>query len=426
MNRKIVIIGGGFGGMNLAKRLAGVKGIEVVLVDRNNYNFFPPLIYQVASAFIEPSNISYPFRKMFQGKGNIRFYQAEFLRVDAEEHRIHTDRGVLSYDYLVFAQGTQTNYFGLTTISEKALPLKNIEDALKIRNTILNRMEQACKTRDPEERRKLLTFVIAGGGPTGVELSGMLSEMNRHIRKKDYPELTDDPMHIYLVDAAPTLLGTMSRKSQEETLASLAKLGVKIRLSAAVKDFKEEVVYLSDGSEITAGTLIWVSGVMANEAKGLPASAVVKNRRLAVDEFNRVKETTDIFAIGDICYQDTDKPYPNGHPQVAQVAIQQGILLAKNLTNKVNGAPLRPFRYVDKGSMAIISKYKAVAELPVGFFKGIPAWWMWLLIHILPIAGFRNKLKLVSSWLWNYISNDPTLRLIIPSGDTRKGSPDRL
>lgn len=409
--------------MNLAKKLAGVKGIEVVLVDRNNYNFFPPLIYQVASAFIEPSNISYPFRRMFQGKGNVRFYQAAFLSVDTAARRITTDRGILSYDYLVFAQGTQTNYFGLTAISGKALPLKNIEDALKIRNTILHRMEQACKTVDPEERKKLLTFVIAGGGPTGVELSGMLSEMNRHIRKKDYPELTDDPMHIYLVDAAPVLLGTMSRKSQEETLLSLLKLGVQVRLSAAVKDFKDDVVYLSDEGEIVAGTLIWVSGVTAHEVKGLPESALRRNRRIAVDEFNRVADTPGVFAIGDICYQDTDGPYPNGHPQVAQVAIQQGILLARNFENMIKGGTLRPFRYTDKGSMAIISKYKAVAELPVGFFKGILAWWMWLFIHILPIAGFRNKLKLLSSWFWNFISNDPTLRLIIPSRDPAKGLP---
>lgn len=417
MNKRIVIIGGGFAGMNLAKKLAGAKGMEVVLVDRNNYNFFPPLIYQVASAFIEPSNISYPFRKMFQGKDNIRFYQASFLSVDTAARRIGTDRGALSYDYLVFAQGTQTNYFGLTAISAKALPLKNIEDALRIRNTILHRMEQACKTGDPEERKKLLTFVIAGGGPTGVELSGMLSEMNRHIRKKDYPELTDDPMHIYLVDAAPVLLGTMSRKSQEETYASLSKLGVKVRLSAAVNDFKDDVVYLSDGGQIAAKTLVWVSGVTAHEVKGLPEEAFRRGRRIGVDEFNRVAGTSDVFAIGDICYQDTDEKYPNGHPQVAQVAIQQAVLLAKNLKSMTVGGVLRPFRYTDKGSMAIISKYKAVAELPVGFFRGILAWWMWLLIHILPIAGFRNKLKLLSSWFWNFVSNDPTLRLIIPSKD---------
>lgn len=413
MKKRIVIIGGGFGGMNLAKNLAGVKGIEVVLVDRNNYNYFPPLIYQVASSFIEPSNISYPFRKMFQGKDNVRFYQGTFLSVDVEQNSVQTSEGNLNYDYLVFAQGTQPNYFGLSSISEKALPLKNINDALKIRNTILNNMEQACKTSDAAERRKLMTFVIAGGGPTGVELSGMLSEMNRNIRKKDYPELANDPMHVYLVDAAHTLLGTMSQKSQQETLASLTELGVNIKLSVAVKNFKDDVVYLSNEEQITAKTLIWVSGVIANEAKGLPETAVLKNKRIAVNEFNLVTGTTNVFAIGDICYQDTDKAFPNGHPQVAQVAIQQGTLLGKNFKKIINGKQLKPFRYADKGSMAIISKYKAVAELPVGFFKGFIAWWLWLVIHILPITGFKNKVKLVCSWLWNFISNDPTLRLII-------------
>ncbi len=422
MKKRIVIIGGGFGGMNLAKNLAGAKGMEVVLVDRNNYNYFPPLIYQVASAFIAPSSISYPFRKMFQGKDNVRFYQAIFLRVDVDGNTVHTSKGSLHYDYLVFAQGTQPNYFGLSSIREKALPLKNINDALNIRNTILNNMEQACKTSDAGERRKLMTFVIAGGGPTGVELSGMLSEMNRNIRKKDYPELKDDPMHIYLVDAGPALLAAMSQKSREETLAALSALGVNIRLSVAVKDFRDDIVHLSNGEQIAAKTLIWVSGVIANEVEGLPKNTVLKNRRIAVNEWNRVTGTSNIFAIGDICFQDTDTAFPDGHPQVAQVAIQQGTLLGKNFKRISGGKPPKSFRYNDKGSMAIISRYKAVAELPVGFFRGFMAWWLWLVIHILPIAGFKNKVKLVCSWLWNFISNDPTLRLIIhPQIPGRKG-----
>ena len=238
-------------------------------------------------------------------------------------------------------------------------------------------------------------------------------ETLKHAFTKDYPELRDDPMHIYLVDAAHTLLGTMRRKSQEEALAALSDLGVNIRLSVAVKDFKEDTVYLSDDEQIAAKTLVWVSGVIANEVRGLPQEAVVRNRRIAVNEFNRVKGTSDVFAIGDICYQDTDAAFPNGHPQMAQVAIQQGILLAKNFRKMINGKSPVPFHYKDKGSMAIISKYKAVAELPVGFFRGFIAWWLWLVIHILPIASFKNKIKLVFTWLWNFISNDPTLRLII-------------
>lgn len=220
-------------------------------------------------------------------------------------------------------------------------------------------------------------------------------------------------MHIYLVDAAPILLGTMSQKSQKETLSALSHLGVNIKLSVAVKDFKDDVVHLSNEEQINAKTLIWVSGVIANEVNGLPQNAVLKNRRINVNQFNRVVGTSNVFAIGDICYQDTDKAFPNGHPQVAQVAIQQGTLLGKNFKHIINGKQPKPFRYNDKGSMAIISKYKAVAELPVGFFRGFIAWWLWLVIHILPIAGFKNKVKLVCSWLWNFISNDPTLRLII-------------
>lgn len=413
MNKRIIIIGGGFGGINLAKQLAKADGAEVVLVDRNNYNYFPPLIYQVASSFIEPSNISYPFRKMFQGKRNVRFYQADFLSVDTVKNTVYTSTGSLTYHYLVFAQGAQPNYFGLSAVQEKALPLKNINDALKIRNAILNNMELACKTNDPGERKKLLTFVIAGGGPTGVELSGMLSEMNRNIRKKDYPELINDPMRIYLVDAASTLLGTMSKKSQQETFASLSELGVNIKLSVAVRNFRDDIVFLSNEEQIIAKTLIWVSGVIASEVKGLPHDVILKNKRIVVNEFNRVINTSNVFAIGDICYQDTDQQFPKGHPQVAQVAIQQGTLLGKNMKKIILGKTPVPFRYNDKGSMAIISKYKAVVELPVGFFKGFIAWWLWLVVHILPIAGFKNKVKLIFAWLWNFISNDPTIRLII-------------
>lgn len=410
---KIVIIGGGFAGMNLAKNLAGEKGIEVTLVDKNNYNYFPPLIYQVAASFIEPSAISYPFRKMFQGAGNVRFYQAAFLRVDAENNIAITDQGSLEYDCLVLANGAKTNYYGLSGISRQALPLKNIWDAIRIRNTILDCLEKACKATSRSEKEKLLTFVVAGGGPAGVEVSGMLAEMNRYIRKKDYPELRHDPIRICLVDAGNTLLSSMSSKSQQKSFASLAKLGVQIRLGTAVKDFRDNAVLLSTGETIQAKTLIWVSGVIAREVAGLPANSMAKNHRIVVNAYNQVRDTANIYAIGDICCQDTDKRFPNGHPQVAQVAIQQGQLLARNFKRMMKKKTMQPFRYRDKGSMAIISKYQAVADLPVGFFRGFIAWVLWLLVHILPIAGFRNKMKLMFSWCWNFISNDPTLRLLI-------------
>jgi len=416
MKKRIVVIGGGFAGINLIKNLYALRDVEIILIDKNNYHYFPPLIYQVASSFIEPSNISYPFRKMLQGKDNVRFYQGEFKQVDVEQNIVYTSAGNLHYDYLVFAQGTQTNYFGINSISEKALPLKNITDALRVRNSILCKLEQACKTKDAEDRSMLLTFVIAGGGPTGVELSGMLSEMNKHIRLKDYPELKAFPMQIFLIDAADSLLGTMSKKSQAEALKALAKMGVQVKLSVAVKDYHSDVVFLSNDEQIKAKTLIWVSGVIANTINGLPQTSILKNRRVAVNNYNLVAGTSNVFAIGDICCQSTDKKFPQGHPQVAQVAIQQGTLLGKNFKNILKSKPQASFSYFNKGQMAIINKYKAVAELPIGFFKGFIAWCMWLIIHILPIAGFKNKLKLCYNWLGNFLSNDPTLRLIIEPG----------
>ena len=410
---KIVIAGGGFGGMNLAKCLAGTKNIDVTVVDSNNYNYFPPLIYQVATSFIEPSNISYPFRKMFQQSGNIRFYHATLEYVDAENNIIYTDRGTLEYDYLVLATGTETNYFGMENIRQRSLPLKNISDAIAVRNTILSRLEEACKTTDEAERQKLLTIVIAGGGPTGVEMAGMFAWMNRHIRRKDYPELKDHHIRIYLVDAAAQLLSAMSTRAQQETFRRLSKMGVQVKLLAAVTDYSDDVVALSTGETIAAKTLVWVSGVVARRIEGLPVTSIGKNRRILVNGFNQVNDLPNIFAIGDICYQQSDPNFPSGHPQVAQVAIQQGKLLAKNLIRFTRQKPMRPFHYYDKGSMAIISKYHAVADLRVGFFRGIVAWFMWLGIHILPIAGFRNKVWLTCNWCWNFITNDPTLRLII-------------
>ncbi|RQO31375.1 FAD-dependent oxidoreductase [Taibaiella sp. KBW10] len=410
---RVVIVGGGFAGINLAKSLAGKEDMEVVLVDVNNYNFFPPLIYQVATAFIEPSNISYPFRKMFQGQNNIRFFNGNLTKINQAENFIETDQGRLDYDYLVLAMGTETNFFGMQNVREQALPLKNINDALKIRNTILLNLEKACRTTDPVERQKLMTIVISGGGPTGVEVAGMLGEMEGHVKEKDYPELNGIHTRIYLIDAGNSLLGPMSVKSQQEALRQLTKLGVTVKLSVAVKDYKDEVVYLANGETISTYTLVWVSGVVAKEAPGLPAESIGRSRRILVNEHNLVQGTTNIFAIGDLCYQTTDAAFAQGHPQLAQVAIQQGKLLAKNLENIKQQRALKSFTYNDKGSMAIISKFKAVVDLPKSFMKGFLAWMAWLLIHIMPIAGFRNKVKLFFSWMWSFVTNDPTIRLII-------------
>lgn len=411
--KKIIIVGGGFAGLNLAKKLTGNKRFEVTLVDVNNYHFFPPLLYQVSTAFIEPSNISYPFRKLFQGRENIRFHMGSLLKVIPETNTIETDTGELTYDYLVLAMGTETNFFGNTNIINNALPMKTIGDALRIRNHILLSFEKAIRAETLPEKVKLANIVIAGGGPTGVEMSGMMAEMARNIVKKDYPETTSKVGHIYLIDNSPTLLGPMSTKAQQEAYTVLKKLGVKIKLNTMVKDYVDGEVMLSTGKKINTATLIWATGVIAREVPGLSKEIIAKGRRIMVDEINRVKDSKNIFAIGDQCFQMTDSDYPNGHPQLAQVAIQQGNALAANLNKLDEGRITKPFSYSNKGSMAIISKYRAVVDLPKGFFKGYFAWLVWLFIHVLPLVGFGNKLKLAFNWTWSFFTNDPTLRLII-------------
>jgi len=419
--RKVVVVGGGFAGINLIKKLTNDEHFQVTLVDTHNYHFFPPLLYQVATAFIEPSNISYPFRRMFQEKKNLRFHLGCFIRVNPDNNSIETDTGMLSYDYLVIALGTETNYFGMENVKKNALPMKTISDALNLRNYLLLSMEKAVREQDRAEKEKFINIVIAGGGPTGVEIAGMLAEMGHNIRAKEYPEITDLQGHIYLVDAGPVLLGPMSGKAQVEATEVLRKLGVHIILNTAVKDYVDGQVILAGGQVIESNVLIWASGVTGREVPGLPAEVVGRGRRIQVDEFNKVKGTNNIYAIGDICLQTTDVNFAQGHPQLAQVAIQQGLLLASNFKRMLANEVLKPFTYNDKGSMAIISKYKAVADLPKLFFKGFFAWVVWLFIHIIPIAGFRNKVKLAFSWLWSFMTNDPTLRLIIrPNTDEFK------
>lgn len=420
---KIVIVGGGFAGIHLAKKLACKKDIEITLVDKNNYHSFPPLLYQVSTSFIEASNISYPFRRMFQGKLNLRFHLGSLIHVDMENNIVETDTGDLEYDRLLLATGTETNYFGMENVKKNALPMKTIDDALNLRNHILMNMEKLVRLGPGPERDRLQNIVIAGGGPTGVEVSGMLAEMRKNILRKDYPELRAGARggNIYLIDASPTLLGPMSKKSQQEAQKVLTKLGVNIILGVAVQDYVDGKVVLGNGESIPTATLVWSSGVIACPVPGLPPESIGRGRRILVDEFNKVKNTSNAYAIGDICYQTSDPDYPNGHPQLAQVAIQQGKTLAGNIIRETEGKTLRPFLYKNKGTMAIIAKYKAVVDLPHGFFKGFFAWLVWLFIHLIPIAGYRNKAKLAYNWFWSFITNDPTLRLIIrPKKEVRE------
>jgi len=411
--KKVVIVGGGFAGVNIVKKIWKNKRFQITMVDQDNYHFFPPLLYQVATAFIEPSNISYPFRRMFTEKNNVRFHYGTLLKVNPEKNTIETGTGILDYDYLVLSLGAETNYFGMENVRQHSLAMKSVEDAINLRNHLLLNMEKAVISNDPEEREKLLNIVIAGGGPSGVEIAGMLAEMGQTIVSKEYPEIKRGNSRIHLIDASPHLLGPMSAKAQGAAEKVLSELGVQIKLNTVVKDYKDGKVYTNNGETISTNSLIWTSGVVAREVPGISADQIGHARRILVDEFNKVKGSKNIFAIGDICLQTTDKNYPKGHPQLAQVAIQQGSLLGENLKRMQSNETLKPFSYNNKGSMAIISKYEAVADLPKVSFTGFFAWLIWLFVHIIPLVGFRNKVKLAFSWFWSFITNNPTLRLII-------------
>lgn len=413
MRRKIVVIGGGFAGLNFVKAIAGDENPEVTLVDLDNYHSFSPLLYQVGMAFIEPSNISYPFRRLFQAKGHVRFHLGALRNVDVEKKLVETTTGILDYDSLVIALGTESNFYGMEAVERHALPLKTISDATNLRNHLLLKMEEAVHTEDPHMRESLLNVVVAGAGPSGVEVAGMLAEMSWAIAPREYPEIKGARPVIYLVEAAPVVLGPMSRRSQKEAYRVLEKLGVKIHLNTAVKDYVAGNVVLGNGETIPTQSLIWTSGVIGREVPGLPAQSIGRGRRILVDAFHRVKDVDNVYAIGDIALHTSDDGYPNGHPQLAQVAIQQGLSLAENFKRSVRNEPAKPFRYRNKGTMAIISKYNAVVDLPGMFMKGPLAWMAWLFIHLIPLVGFRNKVKLAFSWLWSFVTNDPTLRLII-------------
>ncbi len=411
----IAIVGGGFAGVNLAKKLANKDGYQVTLIDKNNYNFFPPLIYQVATGFLEPTSISYPFRKLFSGKNNLHFRLAEVLKVVPEQNKLILNDGELVYDQLVFATGAETNYFGMKNVAEKSLPMKTLSDALEMRNRLLENMEKAAISNDPVEIKELLTIVIAGGGPTGVELAGMFAEMKNGILRKEYPFLSGKGGEIYLVDGLGAVLTPMSPESQKDTYEALTKLGVKIKLNCQVKDYIDNKVILANGETIGTRSLIWAAGVTAMAFEGLPAESYGRGKRMLVDEFNKVKNTQNIYALGDTALQTTDAKFPNGHPQVAQVAIQHAIHLAKNFELINQGKAPAPFVYNDKGSMAIIGRNKAVVDLPKPklHMYGFIAWMAWLFIHLASLITYRNRVRTFWNWMIAYFTKDQSLRMIL-------------
>jgi NADH:ubiquinone reductase (H+-translocating) len=421
MKKHIVIVGGGFAGINLVKSLVNDNRFQITLVDKNNYHFFPPLIYQVATSFIEASNISYPFRKLFSNYKNVNFHMGSLVKVHPESNSIETDTETIHYDYLALAMGTETNFFGMENVKRCAIPMKSIDEALYLKNYMLLTLEEAARNKEAKEAQKLQNIVIAGGGPTGVELAGMIAEMGKYIAEKEYPEIKLRFSSIYLIDALPSLLSPMSKLAQEAAYKQLKKLGVKIILNVAVKDYVDNKVILADGQTIETETLIWTSGVIGREVPGLPEESVGKGRRLLVDAYNKVQGTKNIYALGDIALQLTEDEYPKGHPQLAQVAIQHAKNFGKNLKRIEDGKVLNPFKYNNKGSMAIISKFNAVVDLPRFSFKGFFAWLTWLFIHIIPLVGFRSKVRLGLDWLRLFITNNPSIRLILqPKRDTTK------
>jgi NADH:ubiquinone reductase (H+-translocating) len=414
--RHVVIIGGGFAGLNLAMKIRR-GNYSITLVDRNNYMFFPPLLYQVATGFLEPSNISYPYRKMLQRRMDVRFKLGELQRINPERGTVALDTGELSFDYLVIATGTKTNYFGMMNVSQWSLPMKTLNDALELRNHYLSQLEGAVGARsNREELAKRLTVVIAGGGPTGVEVAGMLAEMRTSVLRKDYPELEglEDCMKIYLVDGASQLLSPMSKHSQAQTLRALQHLNVEIILEAQVKDYSGGVVSLSNGQSIRSENLIWAAGVVSSTFEGLPEECFGRGKRLLCDEYHRLLLYPNVFAIGDTSIQMHESAFPGGHPQVAQVALQQGANLARNFNRiKKKQEPIA-FRYKDKGSMAIIGRNKAVADLPSGLhFKGFFAWFLWVFVHLFSLVRFRNRVLTLYNWIVAYVTKDQALRLII-------------
>lgn len=411
--KRIIIVGGGFAGLNMARQLFKSKCYHVTLVDKNNYNYFTPLLYQVATSFLEPSSISYPFRKILRGK-KIDFRMGEVVKVDPEKQILYLDNGELTYDHLVFAAGAKTNFYGVESVEKNAISIKNVDDALRMRNTLLKTLEKAAITIDETEREKLLTIVVAGGGPTGVEVAGMLAEMKNYIFAKDYPELKHIPRKIYIVDGGPYLLAPMSNKTHKETYDALVGLGVEVKLNAHVTDYSNDIATFSNGDIIEAGTLMWAAGIVAHTFEGIPITSLGAGRRMLTDEFNRVKDLSNIWAIGDICLQQTDPVYPKGHPQLAQVAIQQGRTLAKNFIAIEQGKPTKPFKYFDKGEMAIVGRHSAVVDLFKHkiHLRGFSALFIWLFIHLVSLINYSNKVRTLYSWAVAYLTRDQALRMI--------------
>lgn len=408
--KRVVIIGGGFGGLKLALKLRKLD-FQIVLIDRNNYHLFQPLLYQVAMSGLEPSAISFPLRKVLQNT-RVHFRMAELEAVHPERNEITTDIGNLSYDYLILATGAKTNFFGNEAIEKNTMQMKSAPDALFIRNRILKNFEKALNKDKKEDISAYLNVAIIGGGPTGVELAGAVAEMKKYVLPKDYPELDMNNMKIMLFEASPRLLAGMSQDASATAKQYLEQLGVEVRTSTAVINYDDRILSLPGNEQINVKNVIWAAGITSGKITGIDDASYVRNNRLSVNRFNQVDSYSNIFAIGDNSLM-TEEAFPNGHPQVAQVAMQQAQLLSENFRRLERMRPLKPFSYRDRGSLATVGRHLAVADLPFGKFKGYFAWILWSIVHLLSIIGVKNKLFVLLDWTWKYITYDQALRLLI-------------
>ncbi|MBD0366703.1 MAG: NAD(P)/FAD-dependent oxidoreductase [Flavisolibacter sp.] len=411
---KVVIVGGGFAGLRLARNLNNKPGFEVLLIDRFNYHQFQPLFYQVATAALDASNISFPLRKVFHNSKNVRIRVEEVKSVVPQENKIVTASEEIHYDILVLANGADTNFFGNQQMATHAFPMKSTVEALQLRHRIIQNFEDALLLDDPEEIQRLMNIVIVGGGPTGVEVAGAIAEMRRYVLPKDYPELDFSKMNIYVIEGSERTLNNMSEASAEDSCYYLEKLGVTTIKKTIVKEYDGKNAYLSDRRAIATNTVIWAAGIKGNVPEGIDKSLIVRGNRIKVDRQNRVLGLQNVYALGDVAAMETPL-YPNGHPQVASVAIQQADVLSHNLREMAMGSSkVHDFEYRDKGSMATIGRNKAVVDLPKHkmHFKGLIAWLIWMGLHLFLILGVKNRIMVFINWVYNYFTYDQSLRLI--------------
>lgn len=411
---KVVIVGGGFGGLRLARKLNNQPGFEVTLLDRFNYHQFQPLFYQVATAGLDASNISFPLRKVFHKSSNVRIRLGELREVVAAENKIITDNGEITYDALVIATGADSNFFGNQQLAGNAFPMKSTTEALQLRNHLIQNFENASIAADAATRQSLLTIVVVGGGPTGVELSGAIADMRSYVLPKDYPDLDFKQMKIYLLEGSPKTLAAMTEQSSIQSKKYLERLGVEVLTGSIVKNYDGNIVTLGDGKTIATKTVIWAAGIKGNIPAGIQQDLIARGNRIKTDRRNLVQGADNIYAIGDVAYMETPL-FPNGHPQVAQVAMQQADTLAENLARIESKSALRyEFEYYDKGSMATVGRNLAVVDLPKPklHFGGFLAWLIWMGLHLMLILGVKNRFFVFCNWLYNYFTRDQSLRLI--------------